>query len=391
MTRTRATMLAIVLCAITSWAAATRAEEAPDERRAGEPSYHANYLVQVTWQPEYHPINEEVLEALLYSSAVQNKPFEEAFGIPYSGGMPEGVDIVADSLLPPEDIVGARVMIIRFLTEIDVDVAEVRPAASEYLHQVCARLGGALIQLGEQSLEPLRVKLEAAREEAERAQARVEELQHKDQALRASAGQQNLNREHLMDHLSHLRGQTRGLRTSLAILNARREAVEKQIAELTAKATEQAQTDPVIEELKRVVEIRRGQLDRVQSLNEQGLAAVDEIAEYKERLAVAGMQLAERRQQLATTMGPDMLAELNRQLYELNLEEAELAAKASIVESELAEAEPLLELASAYGREVGDKLSLAEAEMRRAQRDVIDLERRLRQVTPPTVTIIGDE
>ena len=386
----RAAMVSLTMVIMASaWA---RAEAAPKTSSPEVPSYQARYLVQITWQPEYLPFGDEVLYALLESSTVQSKPLTDVLGIAYDGKMPEGVAIDASYLGPVRDIADTRVSILLFEAEVDPDFGEdIKPAAAEYLRRVCAELREALLELSEQSLRPLHMKLAVLQEEVDLARDRVSELQQKDEALHAQAGQQDLDRDAVMARLKDVRDEQGMLRMELAMQNARRIAVEEQIAEITDKTAKLAETDPVLEELRRVVEIRRGQMDRIQTMSENGVAPADEVAEYKERLVMAEMQLAERRQQLPATIGEGVAAELNKQLYQINIEEAERAARLDALEAQLAETAPLLALANVYGREVRDQLSMARRDLERAQREMSELQRMLRLVIPPEVTIIGDE
>ena len=109
-------------------------------------------------------------------------------------------------------------------------------------------------------------ELKRAQRVPEEARLRLEELQAQQRELLSKAGSTALTRQAVTEQMRNLEGQTRELEMDRTGLEARNEAIQEQIAHTTIMVEQEAQEDPVAQQLAEVVAIREGQLKRTEQL-----------------------------------------------------------------------------------------------------------------------------
>jgi hypothetical protein len=170
-------------------------------------------------------------------------------------------------------------------------------------------------------------------------------------------------------------------------LEARKEALEYQIAELAKRAAESANAaDPVLDELAKSIEARRKIVEFRQAQFAAGAqgTSLENVELAKDELAQAELELAKYRRSLADVAAGQRLAELQRRREDTATDLAETLTTSRAVEK-------LVDLARKHSTSVEIKridLELQEQDYRRAREELSQLESKLRHHVSPTVTLI---
>jgi predicted nucleic acid-binding Zn-ribbon protein len=115
----------------------------------------------------------------------------------------------------------------------------------------------------------------------------------------------------------------------------RREALEETVARVSKQLDERAATDPVAQELTKVLEVREKQLDRIQNLQKNGVAPAADSDTAEAAVASARAELAAARQKAVSSTAAESLETWNRQLLELTIADRERQARLRYVEKRL--------------------------------------------------------
>lgn len=179
------------------------------------------------------------------------------------------------------------------------------------------------------------------------------------------------------------------LEMDIARSEARRSAIEQQIAKISDQATARVQGDPIMVELQRLLELQVENLERMKKLVEVGRAATQvELANAEEKLARTKIELAQRREELAKAAGGNSLAKLNSDLADVMIELAEKQAELGVVGRQLKEIEKQLTMLTAVDPAV-TRIRLATHMVEVTEQRLSELKSRLADLQPPTVTILG--
>ncbi len=181
-----------------------------------------------------------------------------------------------------------------------------------------------------------------------------------------------------------------GIEMEIARLEARQEAIEKQIVQIKDQVEAKIQPDPVIDELQKLIAMHTEQLALAEKLYETGRSAGKEISEIKEKLARARIDLAKRRQQLSLSAGGDRMQKYNAELADITIELAERTAALNILKEQLGRTENQLAAATMVDPKVS-RIRTAARAFERADQRVDELNARLVNLRPPTLSIIGSE
>ncbi len=277
---------------------------------------------------------------------------------------------------------------------LEVDLREevinqsVKPAAEEFMNAVIKNMGEVLIIAADDFRSRVEARIHLANDEAARAENELMELQAK---LRELSGSGPLSRGDVLGDISGLRRELPSIAMKQASQSVTIEAITRKIAEAEAKATEKLKSDPVTNELQRLLELQALRLENVKKLVETGRTSQAELADAEEKLARARIELAKRREELTKSTGGDLIASLNKQLSDLSIEKAQYEARLSNIEAQLHEARELLTKADEYEL-LSMKADIARQNLQEALRwrDRMTREERLLQLAP-TVTVLGTE
>ncbi|MBN1489465.1 MAG: hypothetical protein JXA69_06055 [Phycisphaerae bacterium] len=428
-------MLAVGCVAMFSIVAVAQSAEptaAPAPVRAAlSQTSEASCLIKVTCDPTVLPLNRDIVEMLLKSAGVGNEAFRNVFGsedfaftlrfgrltaaaepgtgvappaeTPLDGmspgmggmgmmgsgggGMMAGAGYGMPARTPIGDAsyrLGTNSVVGQLA--VTVDLLE---GAEEFMAAVCDRLETALINAHNAEEEQARRRVEAADHEVELARTRLDELQKMRRAYSTEAGQQDLAREAVLDRDRALTQELQELEMRMAGERARREAIEKQIAESGARATQETEQDLMAKALEQKLKANREQLENLRKLAAAGRVPHQEVAEAETQAVMIQAELAERRSAAAREAGGERLNRLNAELAELSISSAECEARLRVAREKAERMKELLTKADEYERSVLWELPLVRQAYEQARVRQEELARWLRTLQPPSVTVIG--
>jgi len=128
---------------------------------------------------------------------------------------------------------------------------------------------------------------------------------------------------------------------------ARREAIEERIDDLRKIDAESAKDDPVIAELRKLVDIREEQLANVNALHEAGqmAASARDMRDAQAEVAHARIEMLRAERVAGEAANGPLLRELNNELSKLIIRDAELQAMRDAVEEQTMKFKDLIESA----------------------------------------------
>jgi chromosome segregation ATPase len=258
--------------------------------------------------------------------------------------------------------------------------------AEEFARDLIDNLKLALMRASDEHRNRLNAQAESVREETKRCENELRSLQID---LRKVSGSRSLDRGDLLREIASLRNQIESREMNKATSSAYVDSITKQIAENQAKLEERLQADEVTKELAEIVQSNAEGLARIEQLVKDGRAPAAELNAPQEKLARAKIDLAKRREELGKS-GSGMIEALTRKLTDLATESSRTDAEIINLKRQLEEATQFLERAGDY-----EILSLrADAAMQNLREMIVlssQLERRIRLVQPPQVSVIGAE
>jgi len=178
------------------------------------------------------------------------------------------------------------------------------------------------------------------------------------------------------------------LELDVARLEARRSAIEQQVAIVGSEVAGKVGADPVTVELQRLLELQVQFLTRTKELVEAEAVSEAALADAEEKLARAKIELAKRREDLSKSAGGDQIAKFSGELTTLTIDLAEKKAELQVISTQLNQTQKQLTAVSASDPEVSKIRFVAQA-FGMAERRLNELEARLANLQEPTVTVLG--
>jgi hypothetical protein len=262
-----------------------------------------------------------------------------------------------------------------------------KPVAKEFLDQLVTRFRESMAQAARDSktrdLEQIKPDLEAAEKRLAQAADKARRLREE---LRQVADRADVSAAGIQSAVASLEEERQRLELDVLGKNARREALEEQIAVQSERAAKKVEEDPVMAELRKVVELREDQLKRLEEQHTAGMAPRADLDEAMARLAELRAKLLERRQQATIEAGGEVLATFNRELLTLSVDLREMNARLEFVNKRLdrlRQATELLDPLEGVEREESNARALAEGARMRG-REIEDRQ-------PPKIEILSSE
>jgi hypothetical protein len=187
---------------------------------------------------------------------------------------------------------------------------------------------------------------------------------------------------------SELARRVQNLYLDLASLEARRDTIEKLVLEIRVKADRQVAEDTVMQEMRKLVDLHTKRLADLQAAAAAGRVAQGELAQPQEDLTRAKIELARRREELSKSAGGSQLDELNGELSRMTIDKAEKEMQRKILLAQLQEVQQQLARASAFDPEAAQR-RIAQEALDLAAGRMAELQRRITNLQPPTVTVLG--
>jgi hypothetical protein len=194
--------------------------------------------------------------------------------------------------------------------------------------------------------------------------------------------------EILLREKDNLLAEKQNLEMELARLQGRMPAIEMQIRRIKNEIDEKVHTDQVSEELRKILALQVKYLEGVKELVDNGTVSSAELADAEEKLARARIELARRSEQIGASAGTDRLAKFSNELAMLAIDMAEKNAMLKIVSDQLNRTEQQL-TASTMLDPQASQIRLATRALEITERRVNEVNSRLVNVQPPTISVLG--
>jgi hypothetical protein len=178
------------------------------------------------------------------------------------------------------------------------------------------------------------------------------------------------------------------LELDFATTEARRRAIDEQIAMVRHEAERKMKEDSIAGEMQNLVEMSQKRLDALARQFETGSLGAAELSTARESLTRAKIELARRRVELMGSAGGDQLKEFNSELSRMAIDMAAKRAELEFLRRQLAETEDQLAQASTFDPRA-TRIRMAREALAVAETQVMSLRARLTNLQFPTVTVIG--
>ena len=280
------------------------------------------------WEADSPPPDINRVLAQLYGPNGAGKVGERVLGV-----KPE----VARQLVQPSSklVVDGNSCTILFSVRVRPDKTGARPAAREFADALVEQLGAFLL---ESRRVEAAVRLGPVKDELRELDLSMEALRRRirDKAakLYAEAGRADLSTSNLQGGAGKLEDERQRLELDLAGMEARHEAVQEQIQEVTKRVKTEGADDPVLVELEKAVAARQKAVDLQRKLYESGQAGFSEVSNAEALLIEARVQMLDRRG-TASARGADLLAPLTREMQTLGIEIRDRKARLRHVEQRI--------------------------------------------------------
>jgi hypothetical protein len=171
-------------------------------------------------------------------------------------------------------------------------------------------------------------------------------------------------------------------------LQARQLGIESQIVRIKDQAEAKVKPDPVIAELEQLVKMHAAQLALLERQFEAGTVPRSGLATMQEKLTRARIDLAKRRQEMSLSAGGGQVGKYNVELADITIELAEKAAALRLLNEQLGRTEQQLGAATMIDPKLS-RIRMAARAFEMADERVYQLNRRIANLRPPMVSVLG--
>jgi len=194
--------------------------------------------------------------------------------------------------------------------------------------------------------------------------------------------------EMLLSEKRNLFREKQNIQMEIARLLARQSAIERQIIATEMQIAEKLKSDPVTAELQQLIELHTSQLALMEREFQAGTLPVTGLADIKEKITRAKIELAQRHEQLSRSAGGDQLVKYNNELADKTIEFAEKTAALQILSEQLGQAEQQFIFATILDPQVS-RIRLATRAFEIADQRLDELNARSANLRPPVVSMLG--
>ena len=183
---------------------------------------------------------------------------------------------------------------------------------------------------------------------------------------------------------SELTRKVQSLELDLAGLEARWQKIVSEIPDIKKKVSERLLQDRAAQEMERLVQMYATK----STTTPEGRLVSPDSPEAQQNMIRARIELANRREELSKQAGGSQLDEFNKELTRIVIDQAEKRAQLKIVRTQLDEVQKQLAQALTFDPEVA-RLRMARETLDVTGHRVVELQTRMANLQPPTVTMIG--
>ena len=372
--------LLVAVLASSGWLSVATAQ---DEGERAEPRQYVSCTVMIIVDESIQDMQEKVEQALHDPSTML-----EALG-------PEEDDNPWPEIrFELEEQGGPHAGLIRMIVPLryedeDDEHASVDPGKAEHLLDLMIDNLRNKLERGHRfRAELIEGELRQSEQNFERAEGDIEKLFGKRRELLEGASHVGVGSETLLDRIQHLGEQQHELTLASLGAEARRQAIERQIGELQAKARQGAEEDPVAAELVKIVRLREQRIGDVAGLLEAGRASTDDAHGAELALAEATARLLERREEAHRHAGGDVITDLTHELRQLAIAGAETEARLGFIREQLEQAKAGLDKADEFELVVRRLLPEARERYEHALREKHGIKRELESLREPKIEVM---
>src|SRR5688500_403121 len=237
---------------------------APEAQPPASNTVTSEREIRIIWEADSPPPDVNRVLAELYGPNGAGKVGERVLGV-----KPEvALKLVYKS---PKLVVDGNSCTIHFYVRLRPDQTGARPAAREFADALVEQLGAFLL---ESRRVEAAVRLGPAKDELRELEFEVEarrrRIRDKAAKLFDEAGRADLSTSNLQGGVGKLEDERQRIELDLAGMEARHEAVQEQIQEVTRRVKTEAADDPVLVELEKAVAARQQAVARVRKQSESG-------------------------------------------------------------------------------------------------------------------------
>ncbi|MEX2141886.1 MAG: hypothetical protein WD894_21655 [Pirellulales bacterium] len=207
--------------------------------------------------------------------------------------------------------------------------------AEKYAALVIKHLNNVVAELSRRAIEHKLERLKSSTDEARNAaELAAEQLQE----IRAKVSRQSsvFSEPVLQELVSDLKKQQQALEVELAGMKGRAEALQVEVAKTAKRAEKDPPNDDVLQNLFRVIELRKEQLAAARDLYKANTVRRTDVANAEEQVALAQVELAQAKRS-ASRPANEHLDKLNDELSHIFVNMAETVAKLEYVKQRLEE------------------------------------------------------
>ena len=263
-----------------------------------------------------------------------------------------------------------------------------KPAATELLQALAGNLRETLADAAAQYERQLRELLDFLESQRDQLAERLSDPEFAEFTQRKVTDRIESEASALARHGAHMAREIQSIELELAGLNARAQAVQKQVAATKQETEQKLAGDTVARELQKLIEMATTHLENLRRMADSGRTSGAEVLQAEENLTRARIELARRREELSQSTGAPQIEKFNASLAEIAVDMAEREAQLEILRRQLEDIRQKMADASSY--------SPSEAKVRMAHEMLDVIERRMATVQmqlanlhPPTIVMIG--
>jgi hypothetical protein len=227
----------------------------------------------------------------------------------------------------------------------------------------------------------------------DKAESEMRSLERAQKKWIETGGPRVLSRNRLQEEIRNLEQLKQQWEMELYGTDARQRAMEEQIAKLGKQAEAKLDDDPILAELKKVLQIREEKLKRETMMMNQGTISPTELADSREHLALARIEVARRREEIGKTAGGESLNNWNIELADLAIKRAEIESRFSLTQKQLEQIKEKDLLTLAYQIEdLNRDISNLRSTVENASEEIDNWQRELERLKArqPKVRLLGD-
>jgi hypothetical protein len=204
--------------------------------------------------------------------------------------------------------------------------------------------------------------------------------------LRDLSGRSDVTPKTLTNALSSMDDELQRLQLERLSKDARRRALEEEIAKLSERVQKRIESDPIATEFQKVVDAREESVKTIKQLHEQGQASRADVMQAVAQAAEAKAKLLQQQRDAAAAAGGTALEAFNRELMTLSIDARELDTKTKYLEERLPRLRQAVELLDEYGR-IAQRATEANDSLDIVTRRVRDVRAAQKEADPPRVQV----